>query len=97
MVEIYFEAEAQARYDALVADSLRTQLGDAVDRVLDLLEANPGDQSLRRRSLVLQQSRITLWKVEIRGSGEEWSLLWLPHPERDGDVLVVYLGPAQYV
>lgn len=96
MAEIYFEIEAQDRYDALVGDPLRSQLAEAVDRMLDLLERDPGDSLLRRRSLLLQQSRTTLWKVEIRGSGDEWSLLWMPHPKLSEDVLVVYLGPVQY-
>ena len=93
MAELFWEPEARAIYDALDDQPLR--LGDAIELLLDQLEDDPGHESVRRRSRRTSQGDV-IWKIDIRPSAEDWTLLWIEHPQRVGDVLIVYLGPSQY-
>lgn len=93
MAELFWEAEAAATYDAI--DGQPTRLGDAVESVLDQLEADPGHESVRRRTRRTSKGDV-IWKVDIRLRAEDWTLLWIEHPKHAGDVLILYLGPSQY-
>jgi hypothetical protein len=93
MAELFWEAEAAATYEAL--DTQPVRLTEAVDAVLDQLERDPGDEAVRRRTRRTSKGDV-IWKVDIRQRAEDWTLLWIEHPERAGDVLILYLGPAQY-
>lgn len=50
---------------------------------------------MRKLSLHTTSGR-TIWRVPIRYRAYDWSLLWVPHPANNADVLIVYLGPATY-
>ena len=93
MAELCWEPAAAAAYAAL--DAMPQRLGEAVEVVLDLLEADPGDRAVRRRSRRTSQGD-AIWKVDIRGSTDGWTLLWIEHPTSPGDVLILYLGPSAY-
>jgi hypothetical protein len=93
MAELHWEPEAAAAYSSL--DEQPRRLADAIDDVLDQLEADPGDQAMRRRSRRTRTGDV-IWKIDIRRGVEDWTLLWIEHPEITGDALIVYLGPAQY-
>lgn len=93
MAELFWEPEARATYDAL--DDQPTRLGDAVELILDRLEDDPRQESVRRRMRRTSKGDV-IWKVDIRPRAEDWTLLWIEHPERSDDVLILYLGPSQY-
>lgn len=93
MAELFWEAEAGARYDAL--DDQPARLGEAVELILDQLETDPGPESMRRRTRRTGKGDV-IWKVDIRSRAEDWTLLWIEHPTQTGDVLILYLGPSQY-
>ena len=93
VAELFWEEEAGATYDRLREDPSR--LLDAVDEVLDQLEDDPGSDRVRRRQR-RTRSRRAIWKVDIRPHSDDWTLLWVEHPERPDDVLILFLGPAGY-
>lgn len=93
MAELFWEPQARATYDAL--DDQPARLGDAIEVILDQLEEDPGHESVRRRTRRTSKGDV-VWKVDIRSRTDDWTLLWIEHPERSGDVLVLYLGPSQY-
>ncbi len=70
-------------------------LKSAVERVLDILEADPTNRLVRPKSL-RTKTGYAIWKVPIRESLEDWSLLWIADPEDTNAVLILYLGPASY-
>ena len=91
MADVYFDEEADRALTALEADAARAELADRVSAVLDALASDPDQVSLRRHRF-----QIGVWGVVVRGSGEDWIVLWEPHPGRDGDVIVQYVGPASF-
>ncbi len=93
MAELYWEPEAGDAYEAL--DDVPPRLADAAEDVLDRLVADPGDPAVRRRSRRTSKGD-AIWKVDIRRSAEDWTVLWIVHPEQPGDVLILYLGPSEY-
>ena len=86
---LYFDFDADAALTRLERDPQRRALAAAMDRVLLRLETHPGDASLRR-------NRFTngLWAISVSGSGEDWFVLWEPHPDEADGVVVQYVGPA---
>jgi hypothetical protein len=93
VAELFWEPEAGAAYDALDAQPAR--LAEAIELALDQLEADPGQESVRRRTRRTSKGDV-IWKIDIRPRAEDWTLLWIEHPTRTGDVLILYLGPSQY-
>lgn len=91
MADLYFDEEADRALTALEADAARAELADRVGAVLDALASDPGQASLRRHRF-----QVGVWGVVVRGSGEDWIVLWEPHPELDDDVIVQYVGPASF-
>ena len=91
MAELYMDSEADSALTRLDADPGRARLAAAVNAVLDQLEADPGDWTLRR-------SRFTngLWCVTVVAADEEWVILWEPHPDDPDGVVVQYLGLASF-
>lgn len=93
MAELYWGPEAARVYQSLDNESRR--LGEAIEDVLDQLGEDPSHESVRRRTRRTTKGDV-IWKVDIRRSVEDWTLLWIEHPTERGDVLVLYLGPARY-
>lgn len=90
MAELYFDADAARRLESLETANDRQRLLARVNAILDSLEVDPGRSDLRRRRF-----QNGLWCVTAAGDGENWVLLWEPHPNRQ-DVVVQYLGPASF-
>ncbi|MBK5305870.1 MAG: hypothetical protein JJD92_04200 [Frankiaceae bacterium] len=93
MAELYWEPEAARVYESL--NDAPARLVAAVENVLDQLVDDPGHESVRRRTRRTTKGDV-IWKVDLRRSVEDWTVLWIHHPAKPGDVLVLYLGPAQY-
>lgn len=86
-----FSRLAGDAYRGLVADPAQAGLLDAVDRILDRLDADPSDQSLSRHIM-----QTPVWErlcvVVARGPDDDWLVGW---QYGDDDVPVVrYLGPG---
>ena len=93
MSDLEWEPEAAATYLAIPESNF--PLIAAVNDVLDLLQQQPRSEYLRQTLLRTPKGH-SLWRVSIRRSHENWSLVWCEHPTRKNDVLVVYLGPSTY-
>jgi hypothetical protein len=93
VAELFWEPDARATYDAL--DDQPVRLGEAIEHILDQLEDDPGHESVRRRTRRTTKGDV-IWKIDIRQRAEDWTLLWIEHPQRAGDVLILYLGRSQY-
>jgi hypothetical protein len=91
-VGLWFDEEANAALDRLGNDPARERLAAAVNRVLDQLEDDPGDRSVRRSRFHVP----ALWCVTVFADDEEWAVLWEPHPDISGDVIVQFIGPATF-
>jgi hypothetical protein len=59
--------------------------------VVDQLEADPANRSVRR----IRFSN-GLWCVTVVADGEEWVILWEPHPTDPDGFVAQYLGPASF-
>jgi len=92
MAELWFDPEADASLRVLEADAKRAKLLRAVNAVLDQLEADSGDASVRK----IRFQAPALWCVTIVADRDEWAVLWEPHPTEVGDVMVHYVGPASF-
>jgi hypothetical protein len=81
--------EAWNSIQALFDSETRSALADRVDEILDLLDAGGTDARARRhRTLSLNR-----WTVPVRGSGEDWLIIW--HPDsQTAEPYVIYAGPA---
>lgn len=84
-----YEAEAWNSIQALFDSKTRSALADRVDEVLDLLDAG-GTDALARRHRTFSPNR---WAVPVRGSGEDWLIVWHPDP-KTAEPYVIYSGPA---
>lgn len=93
MHSLNWEPEAGLAYKNINRQT--APLKSAVERILDLLQKDPSDRSLRIKSL-RTKTGYTIWKVPIRESLDNWSLLWIADPADANAVLIVYLGPASY-
>ena len=67
----------------LAKDPLSTLVGlhqwkpvvaEAIERVLDLIEAEPVDVSVRKR--MFSRAAGNIWVVNIYAAGEDWTILW---------------------
>lgn len=90
--ELWFDEEADASLAGLEADEARRALIARVNEVLDQLETDPGDVSVRRHRF----QEVGLWCVVIPDQDDQWVVLWEPHPDRDDAVIIHYLGPATF-
>ncbi len=91
MADLYFDPEADATLTALEADKTRQDLADRVSETLDTLEREPDNPTVRRRRF-----QIGLWGIPVSGSGEDWIILWEPHPELADAIVVHHVGPASF-
>jgi hypothetical protein len=91
VADLYFDEEADRTLTALDADPTRAQLAERVNEVLDALERDPGSATLRRHRF-----QIGVWGVVVSGSGDDWIVLWEPHPTLDDAVIIQYIGPASF-
>lgn len=66
-----------------------------IEVILDQLEDDPEQESVRRGRRRATKGDV-IWKVDIRACADDWTLLWIEHPKRTGDVLILYLEPSQY-
>ena len=89
MAALYFDVEADAALTRLEHDDTQPKLQAAVNRVLDQLENDPGDRTVRKNRFT-----IGLWAVSAHGENESWLILWEPHPTDSDGVMVHYLGPS---
>ena len=87
MAELLFFPIADKQLAALQADLGRRQLYDRINDLLDVLEADPSDASVRR----LRYQVPPIWGIPVYGSGEEWIILW---SESESGTLVHYIGEA---
>lgn len=78
--------EVRARLEGLKHDVRREELCARVMELLRLLRDSPGDQRVRRR----RYHRHDAWGIPVRGSGEDWLILWRADTDR---IEVIYLGP----
>ena len=85
VAELLFFPVADKQLAALQADPGRSQLYDRINDLLDVLEADPGDASVRR----LRYQTPPIWGIPVHGSGEEWIILW---SESEGGTFVHYIG-----
>ncbi len=92
MPQLWFDPEADAALQAIENDPTRGDLASKLNHVLDTLESNPGDASVRRHRF----HQPALWCVTVATTREEWAILWEPHPTHQDEVIVRYLGPASF-
>jgi len=94
---LFWTPSARRSYENL--GEPRTDVGprllNAIEGVLDQLVTNPNTVAMKRRQR-RTPSGLIIWKIEIRGRTDDWTLLWMEHPDEPKDVLIVYLGPADY-
>lgn len=94
---LFWAPSARRSYEILSAPraNVGPRLRNAIEVVLDQFVANLNVVAMRCRKRGTP-SRLVIWKIEIRGRTDDWTLLWMEHPEESEDVLIVYLGPANY-
>ena len=92
MTQVWLDPDAGEILLAIEADAVRSVLAHRINDVLDRLEMNPGDASLRRHRF----HQPALWCVLVEAQGEDWAVLWETHPTQPDDVIVRYLGPASF-
>lgn len=92
MTEVWLDPEPRDAMRAIEADPTRSGLAHRINAVLDRLESNPGDASLRRHRFY----RPALWCVLVEAQGESWAVVWEPHPTEADAVTIRYLGPASF-
>ena len=85
MAALTAKPEARAQLEGLKRDPAQRQLTDRVLELLRLLRDDPGNDRARRRRY--QQD---LWGIPVRGSGEDWLILWRGGADA---VEVIYIGP----
>lgn len=93
MVSLSFTVAADQQLGKLEGDQKRTQLLKSVNEVLDALEQDPGDARLRRKEFRQLLEWPLCYAVEIRGSNEEWVILWTWNPDSLEEPVVIYIGP----
>jgi len=86
MARIEFDEQPLAAYAQLEKASASMML-DAIDDAIDLLESDPADASVRRRSF-----SDGLWGIPVRDRSDDWLIIW-EYDDQDSDLIVVrYLG-----
>ena len=86
MAEIRFSPQALQAYEDLERAGA-VKLLDGIDDALDILEADPGDRQVRRRSF--GDGR---WGVTVKDPDDDWLLIWQLDEDDAGIVRVRYLG-----
>jgi hypothetical protein len=90
MADARFSPQALQAYEALERAGA-VDLLDAIDDAVDILEADPGDRQVRRRSF--SDGR---WGVTVRDADDDWLLIWQLDDENPKIVRVRYLGPDPF-
>lgn len=85
MAELLFSPSSDEQLTLLGADTTRRQLYERVNDVLDAIEDDPSNQSVRQR----RYQRPPIWGVTLLGLGEVWLILW---SETDKGPLIHYIG-----
>jgi len=93
MSSLNWEPEAASAYKKIVNQPVALKM--AVERILDILEEDSSNRLVRTKSL-RTTTGYAIWKVPIRKRFEDWSLLWISDPDNEDEVLILYLGPANY-
>ena len=86
MNALLFSRDADTELSRLQVDHGRSELYDRVNDILDAIEDDPADQTVRRR----RYNTPPVWGVPVHGSGEDWLVLW---SETDEGLVIHYLGP----
>jgi hypothetical protein len=90
MATVELDVQPQQAYAELERAD-RTQLLDAIDDAIDVLETDPGDKRCRERSF-----REGRWGISVRGRSDDWLIIW-ERDQSDDDLIVVrYLGADPY-
>jgi hypothetical protein len=64
---------------------------ERVDAILDQLEDDPGNETVRRHRYLLNG----LFGVDFTAGGEDWMLLWSMNRDRREQVVTIqYIGPV---
>ncbi|MFC0865391.1 hypothetical protein ACFHYQ_24155 [Sphaerimonospora cavernae] len=87
MVEIAFDPQPHEAYNSLEKSATGAHLLDAIDEALDLLEADPGDSRVRRRSF-----KDGLWGIPLRDRTEDWLIIWECDTSEPDVIVIRYLG-----
>jgi hypothetical protein len=86
MAEVTFDPQPFQAY-ATLEKNAATDMLDAIDAALDLLEADPGGAHARQRAF-----GEGLWGIPVRDRTDDWLIIW----ERDSDqaevIVIRYLG-----
>jgi hypothetical protein len=90
--QLWFDLDADRALKGLEADPGEARMLARVEAVLDLLERDAGDTTLRR----VRFRDPPFWCVTVVAGEEERVILWEPHPTETDDVIVHYLGPASF-
>ena len=84
-MSLVFSPGSHEQLVELEADGARRQLYERVNDILDLIEDDPSDRSVRLR----RYQDPPIWGVTVHGSGEDWLVLW---SETDSGGLIHYIG-----
>jgi hypothetical protein len=85
---IHWDDAAHAAVAKLVNDPRLGILSDRVNEVLDKLEVDHHQPSLRRHRM----HQPAVWAIFVSGSGEDWAVLW--EPNDDDEPYIHYAGPS---
>ena len=85
MAELLFSPDADQQLTLLESDTTRRHLYERVNDVLDAIEDDPSNPSVRQR----RYQSPPVWGVTVEGSGDAWLVLW---SESDKGALVHYIG-----
>ena len=89
---LWFFPDPEAALAQLERDRSKVRMHLAVTRVLDQLEADSTHESVRR----IRFHDPPVWCVKVTAAGEEWVVLWQPHPTEADSAVVRYIGPASF-
>ncbi|MDE0066519.1 MAG: hypothetical protein OXN44_06575 [Acidimicrobiaceae bacterium] len=82
---LLFNADADRQLGQLQNDAVRQQLYERINDVLDAIEDDPSDRSVRQR----RYQTPPVWGVTVYGSDETWLVLW---SQPNSDVVIHYIG-----
>ncbi|GAA3441906.1 hypothetical protein [Planomonospora venezuelensis] len=86
MADVRFDSEPYVVYTEL-EKRVSSDLLAGIDDALDLLEEDPGDARVRRRSF-----RDGLWGIPVRDRIDDWLIVWEFHDTMPDAVVIRYLG-----
>lgn len=90
MAEARFSPQALQAYETLERAGAVALL-DAIDDAVDILEADPGDRQVRRRSF--SDGR---WGITIKDADDDWLLIWQLDDEDPKIARIRYIGPDPF-